>query len=580
MKKKYIIISIVAILILALGVSFAYYSTQIIGEGKRVSLDLKELKVVFNDPVEINALGIAPGEWSDQKSFTVKSQTDETYHYNIVIENYLNTLEVEGYLQYKIEHTSTNGYTTTSDDDGWVPLTKSPAARTLLLGYMIELAPGDTHEYKISFRYLDAATVDQSPDMGKMVSGRLGITEGSTPFWAVNHNTLKSRILKDNYVNVENGAPQRTSFSSVYSDSIITFFQTNNAELGETVFYYAGDARNNWVIFGTCKSSKTSGTIAQGYYNCKEGDDLYWRIIRTNEQSTGGGIRLLYSGSGLVTDNQGNKIIAISQNGYIGTSNWYADNKTPYNVGYTKADGTYTSGTTTTDDIRGNEVDSNLKTAVDNFYKATFENTEYEDYIDTKAVYCNDRSGNTVMQPNINFGFNNRSTTPSYACGASTTGFKERAEWALVNGNSKEDRYSKEAYSINGSEFTNGYLDYPMALMTADEVAFAGGKLGITNPNAWYYLNANATGTTAEKSITGSNWWTTISPSRFISSGTSWMWIVIGSTGTGSLTNSYINDGVSSSVATRPVLSLTANTEWLSGNGTPESPYQIKIATN
>ena len=375
---------------------------------------------------------------------------------------------------------------------------KSQSSRTLVLAHSIPLAKDATHEYTIYLRYKDSEE-NQAPDMQKILSGNLGIQNGTESsdimITDLASNTLKYHILSDNGVYNTGWADVRSSFNAIYNDSSSTFFRTNNAELGETVLYYAGDARNNWVIFGKCPET--------GGKNCTPGRDLYWRIIRTNEASTGGGIRLLYSGSGLVTDNQGNKIIAISQNGYIGASNWYASANTPYNVGYTKADGTYTSGTTTTDDIRGNDIDSNIKTAVDNFYKATLENTEYEDYIDTKAVYCNDRSGNTLMQPNITFGFNKRSTTPSYACGANSVGFKERAEWALVNGNSKEDRYAKDVYNINGSEFTNGYLDYPIALMTADEVVFAGGKSGTNSPNAWYYLNANATGTTAEKSITG-----------------------------------------------------------------------------
>ena len=102
--------------------------------------------------------------------------------------------------------------------------------------------------------------------------------------------------------------------------------------------------------------------------------------------------------------------------------------------------------------------------------------------------------------------------------------------------------------------------------MTADEVTFAGGKSLTNSPNAWYYLNANATGTTAEKSITGINLWWTMSPCYFNSSSIANAWYVAGSGYPGNL--NYNGYHVSSSIAVRPALSLKSNTLWLSGNGT------------
>ena len=50
----------------------------------------------------------------------------------------------------------------------------------------------------------------------------------------------------------------------------------------DDVYYFSGNSLNNWVKFGKNKS----------------GDELYWRIIRINEDS---GVRMLYSGTSPAT---------------------------------------------------------------------------------------------------------------------------------------------------------------------------------------------------------------------------------------------------------------------------------------
>ena len=563
MTKKYLIISIVTVLVLLIGVSLAYYTIQIVGTGSNMVMETAYLRLVLTDNASIVEDAIIPG-WSTSKKFTVENKYGAETTYDLLIENFQNTFVTNGFLQFKIE--SEKGYNTISEDNNYINVPKSQTAKKLVIAHNIRLDKDTTHEYTISFRYKDSEE-NQAADMQKVLSGNIGIQNGTENTDLVitdlDSSTLKYHILSDNGVYNTEWAEERTSFSSIYDSSTNTFFRTNNAELGETVLYYAGNARNNWVIFGKC---------ANANYNCTVGDDLYWRIIRTNEKSTGGGIRLLYSGSGKFTDSKGNKIIGITENGYIGSSKWHSGYNRPDDVSYTKSDGTYISGTTTTDDIRGNSIDSYIKIKVDAFYESTFLDTNYEDYIDFKTLYCNDRSGNITLAPGITFGFKKRVLAPSYACGASTTGFKERTLWYLISGNSKEDRYTASEYKISETDddyFGNGWLDYPIALMTADEVAFAGGKYGNNNQLVWYFTNNES------NSITGDNYWWTMSPSFFSDYSISNSLFVYGSSQPGYLDD---NHRVSYSQGTiRPVLSLTANTKWLSGNGTPDSPYQVKL---
>ena len=106
--------------------------------------------------------------------------------------------------------------------------------------------------------------------------------------------------------------------------------------------------------------------------------------------------------------------------------------------------------------------------------------------------------------------------------------------------------------------------------MTADEITYAGGYkyTSLTSPYAWYYLNS------AGGSITGSTYWWSLSPMRW-DGGDSFVWIVVGSGDPGSLygRDVVVEDGV------RPAISLKTCTLWTSGNGAPETPYEISTTS-
>ena len=92
-------------------------------------------------------------------------------------------------------------------------------------------------------------------------------------------------------------------------------------------------------------------------------------------------------------------------------------------------------------------------------------------------------------------------------------------------------------------------------------------------------LNALKEGTNAEKSITGTTYWWTMSPGGFNAVPNAIVAFVGGSQYAGSIFSFYFGSYhlyfISNGYAVRPALSLTANTKWLSGNGTIDSPYQI-----
>ena len=477
MQKKKLTLVIVSLLVVVLSVSLAYFTAQIIGKGKDVSVTSANLQIVFTDSDgALTETDIEPG-WSATKTFTIKNDTKTEYKYNIVIKDLLNTFVTNGYLQYKI--TSTNdGYNMTEFKD----IPKSSIATDTILAYSVVIPNGVTQSYTIEFKYANDESVDQSDDMGKKLSGTLFITEGTED----PNKTLYNQLLVDKSTKLT-----RTDFGKVLTNDNTNTLYTSTED-SKTVYYFAGNATDNWVKFGKNASNQ----------------DLYWRIIRTNAD---GSIRLLYHGT--KTDDTA---------AYIGTSKfneYYNDSKY---VGYMY----YSNGTNST-----------IKDTIDTWYKNNL--TNYTKYLSTTAVYCNDRS----TSDNTNFGARTRliaNKTPSYDCTAT------------------EDKFTADTSTGNGK------LTYPIALMTADEVSFAGG-LYENNAQTWYYYNS------ANGSSTGDTWWWLLSPNSWDGS-YAYVFYVYGSSNPGSLDYYRVNDinGV------RPAVSLKSCVKTSGGDGSASTPYTIE----
>ena len=490
MQRKQLTLVIVSLLVVVLSVSLAYFTTQIIGKGKTVDVSSANLQIVFTDSDgALTETDIEPG-WSATKTFTIKNDTKTEYKYNIVIKDLLNTFVTTGYLQYKI--TSTNdGYNMTKFKD----IPKSSIATDTILAYSVVIPNGVTQSYTIEFKYANDESVDQSDDMGKKLSGTLFITEGTED----PNKTLYNQLLVDKSTKLT-----RTDFGKVLTNDNTNTLYTSTED-SKTVYYFAGNATDNWVKFGKNASNQ----------------DLYWRIIRTNSD---GGVRLLYHGTS-----------TTATDAYIGTSQF---NSSSDNIAYVS----YMYGNLgSVANARANTTNSTIKTTIDNWYISNLEAKGYTKYLSTTAVYCNDRT--YTVSDYTYFGAYTRlytNQTPSYDCAAT------------------EDKFTVDTSTGNGK------LTHPIALMTADEVSFAGGLYGNSAP-AWYYYNS------AKGSSTGSTLWWLLSPNGWYGSSAS-VFIVFGSSLPGYLSNSGVND----TYGVRPAISLKSCTLYSTGNGSASDPYTIK----
>ena len=540
MQKKQTILVVASLLVVVLSVTLAYFTAQIIGKEKNVTINSADLKIIFTDSDgAISGSNIEPG-WSDTKTFTIENKSNETYKYNIVIQDLVNTFVTNGYLQYKI--TSTNGgYNMTEFKD--VP--KSETATDTILAYSASIDVGVTQSYTVEFIYKNDESVDQSDDMGKTLSGTLYIEKGTEkPF---SGETLVEAIK---YYNPT--IQTRTDFSKVLTDNNTNTLYTSTED-SKTVYYFAGNATDNWVKFGTFTSDgpirgyfDVSGTFSKEYttleecnsassynINCsyawKKDDPIYWRIIRTNSD---GSVRLLYHGTS-----------TTAIDAYIGESAFNATDNDPMYVGYMYG----TSGSLANNRLNTN--DSTIKGVIDNWYKDNL-NTNYGKYLSTTAVYCNDRS-------NPSGGYNTGSTQFFY--GGYTRLLTNHAP--TYDCTDTNDKFTVDTSTGNGK------LTYPIALMTADEVVFAGGEYG-SNAKTWYYYNS------ANGHSVGSTW-DLMSPYIWKDS-LAYNFGVVGSLFPGHLSNGRI----SGSSYVRPALSLKSCVKYSSGNGSASAPYTIKETTS
>ncbi len=281
----------------------------------------------------------------------------------------------------------------------------------------------------------------------------------------------------------------RSDFSTVYTTSTTnTVFTANDGD--GTTYYFAGAPTDNYVLFA----------------------GFYWRIIRINGD---GSIRLIYHGTGPYG------------NGQIGTSVFNSSiNRSEY-VGLK-----YTEGSQ-----YGTNENSTIYTALNTWYTENISEKGYSSYIDMNAGFCGDRD------------MASESTWSSHPSDIIYYASRERL---YTNKSPVFTCSTNNLYTHTSSNKGNKSLSSPIGLITADEVAFAGGVYNKTNEE--YYLH------------TGSAYWTMspyyFDPSVIPTSGSPHIFAV---SGYGTL---YGNDRVDYSNGVRPVINLKSTTTISGGNGT------------
>ena len=354
-----------------------------------------------------------------------------------------------------------------------------------------------TQNISITGKYYNL-TIPQTSIEGKAFTGKIYVT---------NHSCSTSE-LPGYYTILANNTVNETTpdFSKVATTNEGLFKADDDytATTGMKSYYFRGAVDNNWVKFGKDSTGK----------------DIYWRIIRINGD---GSIRMIYTGTTAPTEST--KVVMTGEGTQI--------SKSAFNSSYRKAE--YVGYMYTEGEQHGNSTSSGVKTT-------TLEtDIAIKSLVSQDQIFCNDRSASSTQTAAWT------STGATYYYGARDRLNTNKVP--ILTCPEESDKFTSKESSIG-----NKALQYPVGLITADEVAMAGGKYGSSSTNSSYYLYTN-------------QYYWSGSPDFFSSRGGA-LEIDVDSSGYlyGSVV--YFDRGA------RPVVSLSSKAK-LSGNGTYSNPYTV-----
>ena len=462
-------------------------------------------------------------------------------------------------------------------DSSW-----SGLKRTLVSGATIESnGTLTTQNISITGKYYNL-TIPQTSIEGKAFTGKIYVTNHScsTSEIPAYITLLKAYGGKDNITELPDSA-----FENVTTASDKGMYKKAD-DLG-TSYYYRGAVDNNWVKFGKeqiaictynneqinigiytsgfkeitdvyniksqnecsgsgiCISSRFGPVIGVSSSQCSDDSGtwinssptygglkevpIFWRIIRINGD---GSIRMIYSGTTAPTEST--KVVMTRSVTQISPVVFNSSGDKAEYVGYM-----YTEG-----EQHGNSTSSVIKTAIENWYVGT--TLKDNALVSQDQIFCNDRSATTSDSGTPGEISSWASTGTTYYYGAYRRLELDSKKEPILTCPTASDKFTSKKSSIG-----NKALEYPVGLITADEVAIAGGVY--LTDNRSYYLNTDQEHWLGSPSLFGRR-----QPNVFYLSS----WGILS------------NVAVPRTYGARPVISLSSKAK-LSGNGTYNDVYTV-----
>ena len=368
------------------------------------------------------------------------------------------TIEVNGMNGNNHFATETNFNFDTSK--GWSNATSTKGAKvTLVTGATLKsLGTEQSTRWKVTGRYYNL-DLNQYALSGKSFIDKIYVEN-------VNCSTEDGTTVKKGYETILANNGGTASMTTLTSTDFATVTTENDKgmykapdDLG-TSYYFRGAVDNNWVKYGkytkdmyNCNNGTISATDTGNSCTkiASSGDDIYWRIIRINGDNS---IRMIYSG--VTAPTESTKVIKTTDTS-LGNSQFNAKYDSAEYVGYM-----YTIG-----EQHGTSQSSDIKTYLDNWY-ANYTDLNKTGTKITDQIFCNDRIVSKLDPPNTYYGAQGRlysNKTPILTCPTAS-----------------------DKFTVNTSN-GNGALTYPVGLITADEVAMAGGVYNSGNSSYYLYTN-------------------------------------------------------------------------------------------
>ena len=505
MNKPTLIVSllIVAATLILMGTTYAYF-TAIATSNEQV-VESGTLQLTYLTGKDISLDNVFPSEESEAgvHQFTVENTGSLDATYYLYLTNI--TLQKDGEdtqssnLKWKLY--SANDSYVTSDEIASGDFSEGNNPIELDTG--IEITSG-TKQYYVLKVWLQETGSVQNWDQGLDFSAQVEATTEKKAISKTLVAAIKQQAVLDNIQSTYVTSSTGIDFSQISSDSngkgLYILHETENNSY--PIMYYRGAVENNHVKFA----------------------NYCWLIVRTTET---GGVKLVYNGE---PDSNGQCNATGDRTILRGSAFNSVDGDNAY-VGYMYGEVNSESYEAT----HANVHDSTIKSTIDEWYG--YNMVDYTDQLED-TVWCNDRS----LSP----------ASASAGMGKLNTGYGADARLYVYNTPSLECANENDRFTVS-SENGNGALTYPIALLTADEIVYAGAVNGVDNNS--FYLN-------------NGNYWWSLSPYSFNGTNAA----VFNLFSTGSLYNYYVFN----ELGVRPAISLKYGVMIQSGgDGSKENPYVI-----
>ena len=550
-KRLLIYVGILFCLISLVGVSYAVFNGYA-SQSSTNSLAATCVELVFSGENSVNLTNVYPintaeGLKTTPYTFKIKNNCDNYMQYTIVA-SVINTTNV---LDSKFVRIALDG------DDVLSPTNISVLKKIN--------TPASLSGYSIKENFVLSETMGISKNEEKNFKFRMWLDGDSSETWTSEQVEGKNYQVKISVVaavrskpalltavikgkNNANVSVAQSTPGAAVSSSTEALLASTQDDYG-TSYYFRGAVTNNFVEYA----------------------NMCWRIVRVTGD---GSIKLvLYNYNGLTSTNNtpsSSTPCNVTGNDYAFARYEGDTYNSAFNLSYN--DNAYvgfmhgTAGASSYAAAHINTYASTILTNLNKWYtnvlskQANFDDSQLAD-----TIWCNDKSVVTDATFNpgsytlgTNYGYakniNYYSTTKRLAQASSWVAGGTGPSLICPNDNNGGKLFK---FTVSDTTYGNGALSgyAKVGLLTADEIAFAGGAAFMSN--ATYYIKGN----------TNSNWWA-LSPDGFYE-GSAFVWGVYG-------VDSLLGSGkVISDYGVRPSLSLVASTKIISGSGTASNPYII-----
>ena len=547
-NKKFIIIGVFIIILLIIGIAFAYLRTTLYGE-KEYVIRAGSLGLILEEDNELTLEKQIPIEDSEGMTLTgfdfrlinqAEIETDYTIYLDDIELDEGETRMPDSAIRYSLTKNEKAGSADDLSNMGVNP------NRVVDSG---SIAVDETINYTLRIWIDYDATTEEAS--GKTFKGKLRVEASQHVIPETTKKILEDNELQEEKENMFNYASNGSYIASITEEGpqygsepsqVTNGLYSMNDEDGVS-YYYRGAVDNNNVQFGEYVSDyyvyENNGLYYQSLESCREanvgyedectqvklanaGDKMYWKIVRVNGD---GSLRLIYNGTSANPDNSD-----LAHSYAVGMSPYNLEFDDPKYTGYT-----YDNGT-----------DSFIKKEVDTWYKNTLGDTIYDKMVNS-GRFCSDSSGyKLASEYDLN----------SVLFGGDIEGIYLYSSWGERLGGRVKNSFTVNTPTLScpdTDETYGGSYRLKAGLITADELTLAGESSYVVGNS---YLNPGES----------DYWYWSMTPADFFI-GYADVWYE----GEGLFNGYYVNF----SDAVRPVINVTTENGFTSGDGTASSPYVL-----